>query len=723
MHCAGCSARVERTVGALRGVNRAEVNLLKNTMVVDFDEQILTETQICGTVEKLGFKASVFEEKSKTVTTEDEEKKLWKRFCLSALFLVPLMYLSMGSMLGLPFPSYFHSSRFLAWGQLFFILPILWINRATYQSGIKNLLRLSADMSSLISIGSATAVIYSLWGLWRPDFHLYFEAAGMILTFMTLGRYLETRAKRKTSNAISLLINLTPKRALKWEGEQEKEILAEEIKVGDKLIVKAGMSIAADGIIEKGQGALDESSLTGESLPVEKTVGDKVSAGTVNTAGYFEFVVTQTGADTLLAQIVRLVEDASASKAPIGRLADKASGVFVPVVLSIATLTMIVWLLCAQSFELALKAAVAVLVISCPCALGLATPTAIMVGVGVGARKGLLFKSAAVLESAKNADTIVFDKTGTLTQGRAEVTNVLREENIGDQELWEYVVSVEKLSSHPLSQALTLMAQTKQANAREVQDFKAQAGGGVWAEVAGTKIVIGNRKLMEENKIPVPDRFLQQADLFSKQGKTALYFAKDGHFGALIAVADTLRSEALQTVKELQKMGKKIVLLTGDHSVTAHAIAEQLAIKEVLAEVMPHEKEKQISLLQKQGRHVIMVGDGINDAPSLAKADVGVTVGSATDVALETADLVLIKNDLRALPAALRLSAAVIRNIKQNLFWAFFYNALGIPLAAGVFYPLFGWSLNPMFAALAMSISSSFVVGNALRMRKFDPFA
>ncbi len=719
MHCAACSARVERTVSGLRGVNRAEVNLLKNTMTVDFEESVLTEEQICAAVKKLGFNASPFIEKPKADAAENEEKRLWRRFCLSLLFLIPLICLSMGSMLGFPFPDVFHSSHFLAWGQLFFILPILWINRATYQSGIKNLCALSPDMSSLISIGSGAAVIYSMWGLGHIDFHLYFEAAGMILTFMTLGRYLETRAKRKTSNAIGLLLNLAPKRALKLVGEQEQEILAEEIKVGDRLIVKAGMAVAADGIIEEGQGSLDESMLTGESMPVDKTVQDVVHAGTINTAGYFEFTVTKTGQNTLLSQMIRLVEDAASSKAPIGRLADKVSGLFVPVVLTLSACTMTAWLLCGQPFDLALRAAVAVLVISCPCALGLATPTAIMVGVGVGARKGILFKSAAVLENAQKADTVVFDKTGTLTQGKPEVTDVLLENNVNETDLWRHIISVEMLSSHPLSQALV---QVRQVTPLAVENFKIEAGG-VQGTVEGVVLLAGNLKLMEKNHISISEEFLQKASLFSQQGKTVLYVAQNGRFCALAAMADALRPEALQTVQELQKMNKKIVLLTGDNQKTAQSIAEKLSIQEVLAEVLPQEKQQQIQALQKQGRNVIMVGDGINDAPALAAAHVGVAVGGGTDVALETADLVLMKNDLLALPAALRLSAAVMKNIKQNLFWAFFYNALGIPLAAGVFYPLFGWSLNPMFAALAMSVSSSFVVGNALRLRKFDPFA
>lgn len=747
MSCAACSARVEKAVRALKGVRRADVNLLQNRLSAEYDEAVVSAGDIVSAVEKAGYGAfAQGEEKNalsganaQTDPAVEAEKKLKRRFWLSLVFLLPLFYISMGAMFGAALPSFLTgagNTGVWALTQLLLTLPVLYINREIFENGLKTLLHGAPNMNSLIALGAASSVLYGTAVLYavsaalgagdtqvahRAGMNLYFESAVMILTLITLGKYMESRAKRKTSGAIAALLNLAPKKALRLENGEEKEIPATQIRPGDILIVKAGMSVPADGIIRRGRGALDEAALTGESLPVDKAEEDSVRAGTVNTAGYFEFEVTQTGGRTLLAQIIALVEDASASKAPVGRLADKVSGVFVPAVIGIAMVTLAVWLLCGYGAAFALSAAVSVLVISCPCALGLATPTAVMVGTGTGARHGILFKSAEALETARQAHTVVLDKTGTVTEGKPEVTDVFLLPFTEEERFWTYAVSVEKLSEHPLSRAVLRAPKARGVRPVPAEDFSARPGAGVCARIDGGEVLAGNLRLMQAAGAEVPEELLERAEEWAQEGKTVLYFARAGKAEGALALADRIKPGAKEAAAELQRMGLEVILLTGDHIRTAEAAGRALGIGRVIAGVLPQDKEAEVRRLQQQGKRVIMVGDGINDAPALARADVGIAVGAGTDAALETADVVLVKNELSGVAAALRLSRAVMVNIKENLFWAFFYNVLGIPLAAGVFYPWLGWKLNPMFAAAAMSLSSVFVVGNALRLRRFNP--
>ncbi len=743
MNCAACSARVENAVRALPGTHKAEVNLLQNTLQAEFDEAALSTADIILAVEKAGYGAALEEPGAAQTalpnkTADQEEQGLRFRLWLSLAFLIPLFYVAMGHMLGLPLPAaLMHQPGAFALAQFLLVCPILFINRRIFINGFKTLLHGAPNMNSLIAVGCGAAFLSGVWTLFQTLFFLpensqagmsealaglYFESAGMILTLVTLGKYLETRAKRKTSGAIEQLLKLAPKKALLFENGAEKEIPSEQIRPGSILAVKAGMSVPADGTVVFGQGTIDESALSGESMPVDKVPGSTVRAGTLNQAGYFRFQVAQAGEQTLLSQIIRLVQEAGASKAPIGRLADKVSGVFVPVVIGIALLTGLVWWACGYGAGFALNMAVAVLVISCPCALGLATPTAIMVGTGTGARNGILFKSAEALETARLTDTVVFDKTGTLTQGRAEVTDTALAPGIDAQRFWSYVLSVESPSEHPLSRAVLRAAQRQGAVRQEVQNFKTLPGAGVEGCVGGVCVVGGSAALMEQRGVSVPEEMVLRADTWRKEGKTALFFAWGGQVAGLLALADLPKPGAAEAVAELEKLGLCVWLLSGDHPQTAQAVGRRVGISWVIAGVLPQEKEKQVRLLQQQGHKVMMVGDGINDAPALARADVGVAVGAGTDAALESADVVLVKNDLKGVAAAVRLSRAVIVNIKENLFWAFFYNVCGIPLAAGVFYPLWGWKLSPMAAAAAMSLSSVFVVSNALRLRRFEPF-
>lgn len=744
MSCAACSARVEKAVRALRGMQKADVNLLQNTLTAEFDEHILNTAGIIAAVEHAGYGAQPDEPAAtqaapQNKVADEAEHALRFRFWASLGFLLPLFYVSMGHMAGLPLPkALVHNPGVFALTQLLLVIPILFINREIFANGFKTLLHGAPNMNSLIAVGSGAAFASGLWTLYRVLFlmgqadgwagavqalqGLYFESAGMILTLITLGKYLESRAKRKTSGAIEQLLKLTPQKALRVENETEEEIDAADIKTGDILAVKAGMSVPADGVIVSGRGALDEAALTGESLPVDKETGAQVRAGTINRAGYFRFQVTQTGQKTLLSQIIRLVEEASASKAPIGRLADKVSGVFVPVVIGLAVLTAAVWLLCGFGWGWALGCAVAVLVISCPCALGLATPTAIMVGTGTGARNGILFKSAETLETARLADTVVFDKTGTLTQGQPEVTDVLLAEGVTEKDFWSLAVWAESPSEHPLSRAVLRAPQAQSVPPQAAEQFETLPGAGICTRVNGRQVVAGNAALMQSRSVTVTERFEKQAQTWAEQGKTVLYFAFDGQLAGLLALADKLKPSAAAAIEQLKQLKLDAVLLTGDNERTARAVGAQLGLTHIIAGVLPQDKEAEIRRLQSQGKKVIMVGDGINDAPALARADVGMAVGAGTDVALETADVVLVKNDLTGVPAAVRLSRAVIKNIKENLFWAFFYNVCGIPLAAGVFYHWLGWRLNPMFAAACMSLSSVFVVSNALRLRRYKPF-
>ena len=739
MSCAACASHVETSAQSVSGVQKATVNLLQNNLRVDAQNGVLAQ-DIISAVEQAGYGASLtggqqVAQPAAQNQTDDEERLLKGRLCGSALFLVLLMYVSMGGMFSWPLPRAFvQNPGVFAFTQFLLVLPILFINRTLLINGLTMLVRRAPNMNTLIAVGCGGALLSSLWALYRillamgqgetaqvfDALHgLYFESAGMILTLITLGKFLETRAKRKTSGAVEALLKLAPQKALRVENETEKEINAHDIQPGDILAVKAGMRVAADGVIISGRGALDESALTGESLPVDKEAGSTVHAGTLNQAGYFRFKVTRAGGATLLSQIIRLVEEASASKAPIGRLADQVSGVFVPVVMGLSFLTLCGWLFAGYGWNWALSCAVAVLVISCPCALGLATPTAVMVGTGTGARNGILFKSAEALETARLCDTVVLDKTGTLTQGQPEITDALLAPHMTESEFWNYAVWAEAPSEHPLSRAVLRAPQPRHVPPQPVQEFEAFAGAGIRAVIQGKQIVAGNARFMQSKNIAVSADFAARAESWARQGKTVLYFAFDGQLAGMLALADLLKPSALSAVAQLKQLGLDIVLLTGDNEVTARVVGQQAGIAHIIAGVLPQDKEAQVRSLQAQGKKVMMVGDGINDTPALARADVGVAVGAGTDAALQTADIVLMKDNLTALPAALCLSRAVIGNIKQNLFWAFFYNVCAIPLAAGVFYHWLGWKLNPMVAAACMSVSSVFVVSNALRLKYF----
>ncbi|WP_178337934.1 heavy metal translocating P-type ATPase [Candidatus Avelusimicrobium facis] len=726
MHCAACAARVERTVHAVPGVMRAEVNLLQQSMQVEYEEGQTAAKAVIAAVQQAGFDAQLPPKEPVQDPSVQEERYLRRRFWSSLGFLLPLLYVSMGAMAGWVPAGLAQHLGWLAAVQFILTLPVLYINREVFANGFLLLLRAAPNMNSLIALGSGAAVLSGGWtlvqawgGMPVPEHALYFESAAMILTLVTLGKWLEARAKRKTSGAVGQLLQLAPQRALRIENGAQKEIPAAEIAVGDVLAVKAGMSVPADGTLLRGHGTLEEAALTGESLPVEKSAGQTVHAGTLNQAGYFEMQVVRCGEQTLLGQMIALVEQAAASKAPIGRLADKVSGVFVPVVLGLAALAALGWALCGGSAEQALRAAVAVLVISCPCALGLATPTAIMVGMGVGAKRGILFKSAAALERAQAVDCVVLDKTGTVTRGRPEVTQQWLADEKNEYEFWSLLASAESLSEHPLSRAVLRAPLAQGRPLFTAEEFAAFPGAGISARVQGRRVAAGNLNFMRQEQVPVPLSEETRAQQWAAQGQTVLYVALDGKLAGMLGLADPLRPQAEAAVKALQQLGMEVILLTGDQERTAQAVARQLRIDDVIAGVLPQDKAAAVKRLQSRGLKVAMVGDGVNDAPALACAEVGVAVGGGTDAALETADIVLVKNDLTGVVTAWRLSRAVLRNIKENLFWAFFYNVCGIPLAAGVFYPWLGWQLNPMWAAAAMSLSSVCVVGNALRLRKF----
>lgn len=744
MTCSSCSSHVERAVKKLEGVKSVNVNLLSNNMVVDYDENILNDSKIIEAVVDAGYGASTYVEKEKTKTKKQEDKKedtikfMKNRLIISICFLVPLMYIAMNHMLyewfGLPILKFFHGNEnALAFGftQFLLLLPIVYLNRNYFIIGFKRLLKRTPNMDTLIALGSSAAIIYGIFAIYMIGYgfghnqieiveryrgDIYFESAGTILTLITVGKYLETKSKGKTSDAINKLINLAPKIATVIREEKEIEINVDEIIVGDIVLIKPGASIPVDGTIIEGTSAVDESSITGESIPVEKMVGSKVVSGTINKNGYFKMKATKVGDDTTLSQIIKLVEEASNSKAPISRLADKVSGIFVPVVIAIAILAAVFWILQGQSFEFALSAGIAVLVISCPCALGLATPVAIMVGTGKGAQQGILIKSAEALELLHLADTVVLDKTGTITEGKPKVTDIVS--NIDEKELLKIAGSLEKGSEHPLAEAVVERAKEDKIEFVEINDFTSVSGRGVSGKINEIKYFAGNISFMKENNINT-ENVEDASQKFLKKGKTVLYFADESKIIGIIAVADTIKNASKQLVKELKSRNIKVVMLTGDNKVVAETIGEELEIDKVVSEVLPEDKEKEIQNLQKQGKKVIFVGDGINDSPALVRADVGIAIGSGTDIAIESADIVLIKNSLLDVWTAISLSRAVIRNIKMNLFWAFFYNIIGIPIAAGVFYLSFGFKLNPMFGALAMSLSSVCVVTNALRLRNF----
>ena len=747
MTCSACSSHVEKSVRKLQGVAEVSVNLLQNRMQVEYDDKALTEAAIMEAVEKAGYGACPLEPASQGKAREarrqsgalDQElASMRRRLWVSIAFLIPLMYISMGHMMGLPLPGFFHGAAnavTLAFTQLLLTLPILYVNRKYYQVGFKTLLRGAPNMDSLIAIGSSAAVVYGLvaiyaigWGLGHGDMQLveqysmdlYFESAGTIVTLIAVGKYLEARSKGRTSDAISKLMNLAPKTAVVLREGEEVSIPLDQVQVGDTVVVRPGQSVPVDGVVLEGSSAVDESALTGESIPVEKGPGDRVIGATVNRSGYFTFRASKVGDDTTLAQIIRLVEEANSSKAPIAKLADRVSGIFVPTVIAIAIVAAAVWLLLGYPVDFALSIGIAVLVISCPCALGLATPTAIMVGTGKGAENGILIKSAESLEIAHQVDTVVLDKTGTVTMGRPAVTGLMPAGGVDPAELMTLAASVEARSEHPLAVAIVERAKQEGLPLRDAADFAATAGQGVSAVVDGQRILAGNLKMMREAGVPLEGLDSAAAE-WANQGKTPLYFSREGRMLGLIALEDEVKPTSRAAIDAMKAMGMKVVMLTGDNKATAAAIQRRMGISRVVAEVMPQDKEEEVRRLQAEGHKVAMIGDGINDAPALARADVGIAIGAGTDVAIESADIVLMKSDLMDAVTAVQLSRATIRNIKQNLFWAFFYNSVGIPLAAGVFYGLLDWKLNPMFGAAAMSLSSVCVVSNALRLKLFKP--
>ena len=763
MSCSACSSRIEKVVGRMDGVEEIAVNLLTNKAQVTYDETKLDTATIITRIEKLGFGAAVHQNTAKVAapnkqnnTAAMELAEMRRRLTLSLAFTAPLFYLHMGLMYGWPLPEIVKGQENLLLAsivQLFFCLPVVIAGYKYFYHGLRNLFNRAPNMDSLIAIGSGAAFVYGLYGLLGLAYAfghqrleliqgfynaLYFESAAMILALITVGKFLEARAKSHTSDALKALMQLKPKTALVERHGVQGEIPIEEVVIGDILIVKAGATVPVDGKILEGSGALDESAITGESIPVDKLVGDKITGGTINKSGYFKMEATAIGGETTLAKIIALVEEATSSKAPIAKLADKISGIFVPVVITIAIAAACIWLALGASWHFALTIAISVLVISCPCALGLATPTAIMVGTGRGAKQGILIKSATALETTHRVDTVILDKTGTVTEGKPQVTDVLPAQGINATELLQVAAALERLSEHPLGQAIVQAADESQqkhskANAsRETgtsttlditldsalvaTDYTALPGRGFLAAIKGELYAAGNLLLMEEQGVEAQELAKQHAAL-AADGKTPLYFAQGSRLLGCIAVADRVKPTSGEAIARLKMLGLKVIMLTGDNAATAEAIRQEVGLDEVIAQVLPQDKERHVRALQGQGHVVAMVGDGINDAPALARADVGIAIGAGTDVAIEAADMVLIKNDLLDVFRAITLSKEVMKNIKENLFWAFIYNTIGIPLAAGLFYPHFGLLLNPMIAAAAMSCSSVSVVTNALRLR------
>ena len=830
MSCSACSSHVEKAVNKLENVEKASVNLLTETMDVTYDETKITSTEIIDAVVKAGYGASVMTEgsaagaggqstsgnagsigrpaadgKQELQQKLDADARAMKwRLGISIGFLIPLMYVSMHHMLkewfGIPIPAFIVNTMHgnanamnFALTQFLLLLPILYVNRKFFSVGFKTLAHRSPNMDSLIALGSGAALVYGIFAMYRISYglgygdmavvehyshDLYFESSGTILTLITVGKYLESRSKGKTSEAITKLMNLAPKVAVLVTGDgQEKEVPTESLQKGDIFLVKPGSLVPVDGIVLEGNSSVDEAAITGESVPVEKQAGDHVVSATVNKAGFLKCRADRVGDDTTLAQIIRLVEEASASKAPIAQLADKVAGVFVPTVITISLITLVVWLLNGATAEFAISTAIAVLVISCPCALGLATPVAIMVGTGVGAGNGILIKTGEALQQAKEIDTVVLDKTGTITSGKLKVEEVGGyQSDFPADAMMQIAAALEKKSEHPLAEAVVEYAESFQLTSPEIVDFKATFGRGVEGALAadfhaekvvkkdgptavfyagkrdstadvpensgkiaeqnpatgiaradadsvtfpaGTKFYVGNLAFLQEKNIILPQGAAEGLNRMADEGMTPLLVAQEGRFLGIIGVSDTVKATSYEAINAWEKMGVRVIMLTGDNRRTAEAVRQKLGISEVVAEVLPQDKEKKVSELKAQGHKVAMIGDGINDAPALAAADVGMAIGAGTDVAMESADIILMKNDLRDAVTAMKLSRAVIRNIKENLFWAFFYNCIGIPLAAGVLYPAFQIRLNPMFGAAAMSLSSIFVVGNALRLRGF----
>ena len=746
MTCAACQARVQKSVSNLTGVQECNVNLLKNSMVVTYDDKNVNSGQIIAAVEKAGYGASLQQAKGKSAaqavspvdTAKKEYETMKRRVIWSFVFTIPLFYISMGHMMGWPLPGFFlgtENAMIYALTLFLLALPVAIINNKYYRMGFKTLFHGSPNMDSLIALGSGASLAYGVyalykiaWGFGYGDLamveqfthDLYFEGAGTILTLITLGKFFEARAKGRTSDAINKLMNLAPKKATVVRDGVETVIPAEEVEKGDILIVKAGESVPVDGVLLEGTGSLDESAITGESIPVDKQAGDKVIGATINQSGYFKMRADKVGDETALSQIIKLVDEATSSKAPIAKLADKVAGIFVPIVIGIALLAMAVWLICGATFEFAMTIAVSVLVVSCPCALGLATPTAIMVGTGRGASNGILIKSAEALETAHSVNVVVMDKTGTITQGKPVVTDLACHSGVAEDHLLQIAASLEKLSEHPLARAIVAEAEKRNMQFLPVEQFEQIPGQGIKGSIEGLTCLAGNQKLL--NAEGVHDQALEQLqDQMADQGKTPLFFAAAGKLIGMVAVADVVKPSSKQAIADLQSMGIEVVMLTGDHKKTAEAIRRQVGVDRVVAEVLPQDKEQEVRKLQESGKKVAMVGDGINDAPALARADVGIAIGAGTDVAMESADIVLMRSDLLDVAGAIELSKATIRNIKENLFWAFFYNIIGIPIAAGCWYTAFNLKMNPMVAALAMSFSSVFVVSNALRLRFFKP--
>lgn len=761
MTCSACSSHVEKSVSKLTGVENVSVNLLTNSMQVEFDENKLDTAVIIKAVEDAGYGAAVKDGHAKSGTktsgqsdsqensglsaVEQNVKNMKKRLIVSLIFWIPLMYVSMGHMiyqwLNIPMPpftmNFLHGNEnaiTYAFTQFLLLLPILIANQKYFKNGFKTLWHRSPNMDSLIAIGAGAAILYGIFAIYRIGYamghgdmavvhqyahDLYFESAGTILTLITIGKYLETKSKGKTSEAITKLLNLAPKTVTVVRDGVEQVIDATDVEKGEIFLVKPGESVAVDGIVLEGKSSFDESAITGESIPVPKQEGDTIVSASMNKSGLIRAKATKVGEDTTIAQIIRLVEEASSSKAPIAKMADKIAGVFVPTVITIALITGIIWLISGATFEFAMSTAIAVLVISCPCALGLATPVAIMVGTGKGAENGILIKSGDALETAHQIDTVVLDKTGTITQGKPVVTDIIcaAGKNADKTQLLQIAGSLEKGSEHPLAEAIVNYCETNSIALEKVTDFTALFGKGIEGTVSGTHYYAGNEKMMEEKGISLSTEQKNQIRELAKQGRTPLLFADENQFLGIVAVADVVKPTSKEAVQKFRDYGIHVIMLTGDNEVTAQAIKEQVGIDEVIAGVLPTQKEEKISALKQAGHKVAMIGDGVNDAPALASADVGIAIGAGTDVAIESADIVLMKNDLLDAVGAVKLSKAVIRNIKENLFWAFFYNSIGIPLAAGVLYPLFQIKLNPMFGAAAMSLSSVCVVSNALRLR------
>ena len=761
MTCSACSSHVEKSVGKLTGVENVSVNLLTNSMQVEFDENKLDTAGIIKAVEDAGYGAAVKDEHAKSgaktsgqsgsqennglSAVEQNVKNMKKRLIVSLIFWIPLMYVSMGHMiyqwLNIPMPpftmNFLHGNEnaiTYAFTQFLLLLPILIANQKYFKNGFKTLWHRSPNMDSLIAIGAGAAILYGIFAIYRIGYamghgdmmvvhqyahDLYFESAGTILTLITIGKYLETKSKGKTSEAITKLLNLAPKTVTVVRDGVEQVVDAADVGKGEIFLVKPGESVAVDGIVLEGKSSFDESAITGESIPVPKQEGDTIVSASINKSGLIRAKATKVGEDTTIAQIIRLVEEASSSKAPIAKMADKIAGVFVPAVITIALITGVIWLISGATFEFAMSTAIAVLVISCPCALGLATPVAIMVGTGKGAENGILIKSGDALETAHQIDTVVLDKTGTITQGKPVVTDIIcaAGKNADKTQLLQIAGSLEKGSEHPLAEAIVNYCLTNNISLEKVTDFNALFGKGIEGTMSGTHYYAGNEKMMEEKGISLSTEQKNQIQALAKQGRTPLLFADEKQFLGIVAVADVVKPTSKEAVQKFRDYGIHVIMLTGDNEVTAQAIKEQVGIDEVIAGVLPTQKEKKISALKQAGHKVAMIGDGVNDAPALASADVGIAIGAGTDVAIESADIVLMKNDLLDAVGAVKLSKAVIRNIKENLFWAFFYNSIGIPLAAGVLYPLFQIKLNPMFGAAAMSLSSVCVVSNALRLR------